>query len=197
MSREIFAFSIYAGAASGLILLPANRPLALTTFALALGSVACSAMIYIDTHRPFWAARLTLPKFFGTAALLGTTAAAALFAWTAPALAPACGIAATLIRTALFAWEQITHRRALRDPSAPAHCSALTIERLLPRAQLARMASFVISTIFSLIAIFGSSALVPVCAIIAFAATVAGQILERFTYFTASAAPRMPGGIPA
>ncbi len=188
MSREIFAFSIYAGAASGLILLPANLPLAVVTFALALGSVACSAMIYIDTHRPFWAARLTLPKFFGTAALLGTSAVAVL--------APVWGIAATVLRTALFVWERTTHRRALGDATAPAHLSALTISRLLPRVLVARTALFVVSTHFSLLAISGLSGLGALWAGIAFASTVASQILERHTYFTASAAPRMPGGIP-
>jgi heme exporter protein C len=32
---------------------------------------------------------------------------------------------------------------------------------------------------------------------IAFLTTTASQLLERHTYFTASAAPRMPGGVPA
>ena len=196
MSREIFAFSIYAGAASGLILLPANLPLAVATFALALGSVACSAMIYIDTHRPFWAARLTLPKFFGTTALLGATTAGALCAWIAPVLAPTFGITATIIRTTLFVWERLTYRRALGDAAAPAHHSALTVSRLLPRVVLARMVLFVVSTLFSLFGIFGLAGLGALWASIAFTSTVASQILERHIYFTASAAPRMPGGIP-
>ena len=196
MSREIVAFSGYAGMASAMILWPQNLLLAMATLGVALVSVACSAMIYIDTQRPFWSASRTLPKFFGTTALLGATTAGALFGWTAPALAPGFAIAATVIRTTLFAWEWSTYLRALRDPSAPTHRSALTIARLLQTILMTRVALFVVSTITSVLAIFNVAGLGAVWGTIAFVSTTSSQILERHTYFTASAAPRMPGGVP-
>jgi formate dehydrogenase iron-sulfur subunit len=197
MSREIAAFSVYAGAASGLLLFSHHLGLVLVTAALGIASVACSAMIYIDTHRPFWAASQTLPKFFGTTALLGATTAAALFGWTAPALAPACAIVATIIRTGLFGWEWATFLGALRNPTAAAHRSALVLARLLRPIMVARVVLFVASTVFSVMAIFNSAALGAIWGTIAFVTTTTSQLLERHTYFTASAAPRMPGGVPA
>jgi formate dehydrogenase iron-sulfur subunit len=197
MSREIAAFSAYAGAASGLLLFPTFGPLVWGTIALGIISVACSAMIYIDTHRPFWAASRTVPKFFGTAALLGATTSAALFGWTVPALAPACAIAATVIRTTLFGWEWAVFFPALRNPASPTHRSALTLARLLRPILQTRVALFVASTLFSFLAIFNTAGCGAVWGTIAFVTTTASQLLERHTYFTASSAPRMPGGVPA
>jgi DMSO reductase anchor subunit len=197
MSREIVAFSAYAGAASGMLLFPQHLGLAYGTLALGLVSVACSAMIYIDTRRPFWAASRTVPKFFGTTALLGATTAGALFGWTAPALAPACAIAATIIRTTLFAWEWSTFVAALHNPGAETHRSALTIARLLRHIVVTRILLFVASTIASVFAIFNVAGLGAIWGSLAWVTTTSSQVLERHTYFTASAAPRMPGGVPA
>jgi DMSO reductase anchor subunit/NAD-dependent dihydropyrimidine dehydrogenase PreA subunit len=197
MSREIAAFSAYAGTASGLLLFPQYSLLIWATVGLGLISVACSAMIYIDTHRPFWAANRTLPKFFGTTALLGATTSAALFGWTSPALAPVCAIAATVIRTALFGWEWATFLTALRNPADATHRSALVLARLLRPIVVGRVILFVASTIFSVLAIFNADGLGAIWGTIAFVTTTTSQLLERHTYFTASAAPRMPGGVPA
>ena len=197
MSREIVAFSAYAGAASAMILFPHRLDAALGALAMAVVSVACSAMIYVDTRRPFWAASRTFPKFFGTAALLGATTSAALFGWMAPDLAPAFAIAATVIRTLLFGWESATYYSALRRPESPTHRSALTISRLLRHIVVARSMLFVASTVASVCAIFNVAGLGAVWGSIAFVTTTTSQILERNTYFTAAAAPRMPGGVPA
>jgi formate dehydrogenase iron-sulfur subunit len=197
MSREIVAFSAYAGAASGILLFPQRLDVAVATLGIALISVACSAMIYIDTRRPFWAASRTLPKFFGTTALLGATTTAALFGWAAPDLAPACAVAATIIRTALFAWEWATFLPALRNPASPTHRSALTLARLLRSIVVMRVVLFVASTFASICAIFNVAGLGAVWGSLAFITTTTSQILERNTYFTAAAAPRMPGGVPA
>lgn len=197
MSREIVAFSAYAGAASLLVLLPHNLLVSAGALGMAVVSVFCSAMIYIDTQRPYWAAGRTLPKFFGTAALLGTATAGALFGWTAPALAPGLVLAATLIRVALFSWEANVLLRTLRDPSAPTYRSALVLTRLMRPIVTSRVILFVISTVFSIMAIFNAGGSVAVWATIAFISTLAAQILERHAYFAAAASPRMPGGVPA
>jgi DMSO reductase anchor subunit len=197
MSREIIAFSAYAAAATALVFGPHHYGVSIATAALAFVGVGCSAMIYIDTRRPFWAAQRTLPKFFGTTALLGATIAAALFGWTAPSLAPAWAIAATIIRTGLFAWEWSTFLPALRQPRSPIHRSALVLARLQQSIVVARVFLFVASTAFSIMAIFNLAAGGAIWGTIAFVTTTTSQMLERHTFFTASAAPRMPGGVPA
>ena len=197
MSREIMVLSAYAVAATALLFASHHAGLSIATALLALVGVGCSAMIYIDTRRPFWAAQRTLPKFFGTTALLGTTTAAALFGWTAPLLAPACAIAATIIRTVLFAWEWSTFLPALRNPKSRTHRSALVLARLQRSIVAARVFLFVASSVFSIMAIFNLAGAGAIWGTIAFVTTTTSQMLERHTYFTASAAPRMPGGVPA
>jgi DMSO reductase anchor subunit len=85
MSREDSAFAILGGLATLSAVAAWLSPLkdfvpmlAIATALLGGISVFTSAMIYVDTHRDFWSARLTFPKFFGTALLLGTTTAAAV-----------------------------------------------------------------------------------------------------------------------
>jgi Fe-S-cluster-containing dehydrogenase component/DMSO reductase anchor subunit len=225
MSREILAFSIFAGAsfaamAAAFPISPLAAPLSALmepvrawlepgaylalAGAVPLGLVAVftSAMIYIDTHRAFWRPALTFGKFFGTTFLLGSAGAAVVLGWTDrfdPAdLSKAVAtfaIAATIIRTALFVWEYTTFSRALRDAADPIHKSARIVCTLLPWMKPARTALFAASTVFGLLAIFGVGGIPAVWATLSFSTTFASQILERYTFFTAVVAPRMPGGL--
>jgi formate dehydrogenase iron-sulfur subunit len=223
MSREILAFGLLAAAAGACALagvaawlrprwqMPmfsevgnATPLLAWVTTMLGLGAVYCSAMIYIDTRRPFWRAAVTLPKFCGTTLLLGTTMAAFVLGWVAAGLDPAtaaaargCAIAATFIRTALFAWEATGFLSALRDPAHENHRPALTIWTLRRSAAVARPLLFVASTAFGLYAITHGGLAAAVAATVAGVTTTASQIIERYFYFTAVVAPRMPGGVTA
>jgi Fe-S-cluster-containing dehydrogenase component/DMSO reductase anchor subunit len=211
MSREILAFSIYAAASTATVAcawIPMLRDLlpvaALGTAALGLVSVFTSAMIYIDTRRPFWAARLTGPKFFGTTLLLGTTfAAAGLAVIDALGLAEltsaatTAAVVATMIRTALFLWERSTYQHALVSATDPAHRSARTIATLLPWLPKVRLTLFVISTVTGVLAIAGGFSFQVVFAVLAAVSTFSSHVLERYTFFTAAASPRMPGGVPA
>ncbi len=190
MSREIIAFSAYAGSAALLALIPQNPLLSVGTAALALAGVYCSAMIYIDTERPAWARGITFYRFFGTTALLGATAGGCILAWTGAAAAIGFAAAATVIRTWLFLSEQLQCARALRTPEAPGHRAALTAMTMLPGVLRWRVSLFAASSIFSVIAMLSPS---PLWATLALLTTTAGCVLERYTFFTASAAPRMPG----
>ena len=69
-SRELIAFSVFIGAlgAHVVILHPLTAIFAAVT---GFAAVFCSAMIYVDTRRPFWNAPMTFGKFFGTTLLLG------------------------------------------------------------------------------------------------------------------------------
>ena len=220
MSREILAFSIFAGAAAaftgaalwnaGVALVPAlsvverfvspsqfAAPLAGVTAVLGLVGVYCSAMIYVDTRRAFWSRELTFVRFFGTTFLLGTAATAAVLAWTgggaAGGVASAFAIVATVIRAALFGWEFQNLRRSLGDAGDPNHRSALVIWTLRRPLVLAHAGLFGGSTLFGLLAITGAGWSGAACATLSFLLTVASQTIERYFFFTAVVAPRMPG----
>jgi hypothetical protein len=85
---------------------------------------------------------------------------------------------------------------SLRDPCSSAHQSALVIARLLRSIMATRVVLFIASTIFSIMAIFNIAGFAAIWGTIAFFTTTSSQLLERHTYFTASSAPRMPGGVP-
>jgi formate dehydrogenase iron-sulfur subunit len=209
MSREILVFGLFAGAAvvaAGLCWFAPGSGASLVASAaaasLGLAAVFTSAMIYVDTRRAFWRPSLTFGKFYGTALLLGATAAAAVTGW-ADRFHPAdmaraviaCAIVATIIRTVLFAWETGVFIRALRRPHSPIHRSAETIRVLLPWIPGVRAVLFSASTALSLMAILGVADAAVLWASVAFVTTLSSQLLERCTFFTAVHAPRMPGGV--
>ncbi|MDB6155657.1 MAG: hypothetical protein JWL90_4110 [Chthoniobacteraceae bacterium] len=219
MSREIFAFGIFAGAAaactvccvweplSGLIpilrqvelfIQPAAfaMPLAIFTAMLAFLGVYCSAMIYIDTQRPFWKRELTIPRFFGTTILLGCSGAASILAWLNPAgqadLTALLLSGAALLRIALFTWESQNFTADLADTEELNHRSALTIwslRRPLLWLFCALSAGAVLASFIGATHRGG--------AMIAFALSFGAHLVERYFYFTAVVAPRMPGGVAA
>jgi len=224
MSREILAFSAFAAPAAalaGLSVLPFiapwlptiaattnhlgqlaqfSAPLLHSAALLGLFAVFCSAMIYVDTHRPFWSGDLTFPKFFGTTLLLGSAATAAILAWivvqTGSPLAEAArifAITATIIRTALFGWEFQNLRLSLSDTDHPAHRSAQIIWKLQRPLVLTRGLLFVGSTVFGLLAITSSGLITAIAATLSFPLTLTSQVIERYFFFTSVVAPRMPG----
>jgi formate dehydrogenase iron-sulfur subunit len=211
MSREILAFSVYAAALTATLAVAwissLRDLLPLFVFgsgALGLISVFTSAMIYIDTRRPFWAARFTTLRFFGTTFLLGSAFAAAGLALIdffdlaeLTSAATSAAVAATVFRTGLFLWERSNYQSSLADPDDPARRSALTISTLLPWLPKLRATLFTISTIAGILAIAGGFGVQAVFALLAAASTFAAEIFERYSFFTAAASPRMPGGVSA
>jgi Fe-S-cluster-containing dehydrogenase component/DMSO reductase anchor subunit len=195
MSREIIMLSGYAALAAMLVCLPGNALIAQATALMASVGIACSAMIYVDTKRPAWSAGLVFTKFFGTTLLLGATGGAVWAGWLAPDLAPLLAILATAIRTALFVREWTVLQSAKSNSASLFHPGAQVVFRLLRPVLAARVTLFVASTVFSIMAIFNTAHHGPVWATIAFILTFAAQVLERYTFFRACSAPRMPGGI--
>ena len=53
----------------------------LTSIPLGLAGLYCSAMIYIATKRQLWRQQRTLPRFFGTVAVVGFAVAATIFTY--------------------------------------------------------------------------------------------------------------------
>ena len=190
MSREILAFSLLAGAAmmtcGSIHFQVLALPITLCTALLGLAAIFTSAMIYVDTRRPFWQAALTHGKFFGTAVVLGLAAAAAL------TLNPALVFAALVPRAILIGWEQSRNRQALDDDTAAWHPSARVMNVRLMEVMEAREAAFSLSFVLSVLAMAGFGVAYCTAALLVIAVTA--QVLERYTFFVASMGLRMPGG---
>jgi Fe-S-cluster-containing dehydrogenase component/DMSO reductase anchor subunit len=221
MSREILVFSIFAGAAaaaafacvlyspvvsamvSQLAPFSVDRirdlaPLLGGASALtALAGIFCSGMIYIDTRRPAWCASATFPKFFGTSAMLGTAAGAVMITLLSKGTSLSTGMIVTAAAVALLhlGWEVAGFFRALIDEDALAHWSARTAWDLLRPQVEARAALLILGIAFLLAAIFSDVAGPVASVIVAFVLLFASAALERYCFFTACDAPRMPGGI--
>ncbi|MGB8352548.1 MAG: DmsC/YnfH family molybdoenzyme membrane anchor subunit [Chthoniobacteraceae bacterium] len=221
MSREIFAFSIFAAPAAAFMgaalwnvatgLIPKLRllerfinpshftePLAVATALLGVLGVICSAMIYIDTRRIYWRGGLTFVKFFGTAVLLGAAGISMVIAWTGfftggdmQYPARVFMLAALVFRVALFARESAGFRQALLNPRDLDHRSSLTIWKLRRPLITALCALFAGSLFFGMLAITGTG--VAVSSALFFLLTLGSQIIERYFFFTAVVAYRMPG----
>ena len=204
LSREIIAFNGMAGLATGVgavafvpVLAPFAPLLLWGTAAAGAVAVFTSIMVYVDTRRPFWSMELTSGKFAGTALLLGAATAAATWAWSAHPAAHAAALAAWGLRLTLSAWEQWKLRAALRDSSSTWHRSALIMTRLQTDWNRDRRLLLLLS-----------GGVLPVCALLlpaiaaplltlSLLATLASQLMERRQFFTAAAAPHMPGCRPA
>jgi formate dehydrogenase iron-sulfur subunit len=195
MSREIIAFSAYAGLAALLVCAPGNALIAQATALMGVIGISCSAMIYVDTKRPSWPAAIVFTKFLGTALLLGAAGGAVWAGWLAPALAPLLGSISLLLRTALFAWEYSTLSRAHGDLASPLHRSVETAFRFLKPALVCYAILFALSVGCSALAILNVAGPGLSWGVIAFLSTLIAQVLERCVFFTASAPLRMPGAI--
>jgi Fe-S-cluster-containing dehydrogenase component/DMSO reductase anchor subunit len=217
MSREILAFTVFAGSAAAFtgaagwetiarwmpavrfverFIQPAQFSAPLSVFTAMLGVVAvwCSAMIYVDTRRAFWSRELTFTKFFGTTLVLGSAGTAAVLCWCGPAEAiRASAWIAAVARTALFGWEFQNMRRALRHTDDPNHRSALVMWRLQRPLLFVRVLLFAAASATGVIAITAHGFVGAAFATLAFLLTTASQVIERYVFFTAVIAPRMPG----
>jgi formate dehydrogenase iron-sulfur subunit len=197
--------SAWLGRASAVAVGPASR---IALGVLGLIALHCSAMIYRDTPRAFWATRVTSAKFLltgaagGLAALLVLGVAAALRVPSLAAGLAACGRwicmalpAAVLIKLAVEARIQ---RHADDQEPTPLKKTALLLRGPLRTAHAWRFNAAVLGgfilPMFWLYrdrADFGAGDLVLALSILA--AVLAGEWLERYLFFTACVPPRMPG----
>ena len=193
MSREILAFGMFAGAgaayAAALWLRPALAPpLALGTVFLAVVGVACSAMIYVDTRRPWWTARATFARFFGAAVILG------LHALAIAANSPVALGAGVLAQFLFGAGQAAAEARAIDDEDHPWHRSARTAKMLMSGVRELRATAILLSVALAALAFAFSPRVMAVLACVPAAAAV---LSERLMFFCAAASPRMPGGVPS
>lgn len=213
MSREIVAFGGFFGltvALTVLALLPEAWSLlaasvqqnlllqvARVTAAIGLFSIGCSAMIYIDTRRPSWAWSQVIPKFFGTVIVTGlfggailTAAHSALLALSRTLLS--VGLIAFLL---LFLWEFGVGLYALQAKRHPLRAPSKLIWFRLPHLSYLRITIAASIAALSLLvdrlptgSQFWLTLLICVLSVI----WILG---ERYIFFAAAVAPRMPGGV--
>lgn len=207
LSREILAFSAFAGlaivyaATAWLVPVVQLRPLGFGVAAAGGFAVFCSAMIYASTGRPFWNAPTTLIKFALTCAVLGLPLAL-LIQLASASLPPerATSMCAWLAAAAAIklSLESSIFLRLRTRQHTPLKRTALlmvgdlgltTFKRffigiiggvLLPALLYTAFAS--LSPLF----VFFAVGLVLVLCLI-------GELLERYLFFTAVVAPKMPG----
>ncbi|QDT21203.1 DmsC/YnfH family molybdoenzyme membrane anchor subunit [Gimesia chilikensis] len=225
LSREILAFGVFAGAAqvyAGLTwfagsLLPSWQVWqpAAGWLVSALGAVGifCSIMIYVFTKREFWSFEATTTKFVLTAALLGiastwvvifalnltvnSAATNLLLAQAGPILSKAL-IVTTVLK---LGFETSIFRYLLRRQNSPLKRSALLMSGELSSVTLARFACGILGGILMPLFLLNQQTqpvqnltLFLIVSIL-FIACLAGELLERYLFFSAVAAPRMPGVI--
>jgi Fe-S-cluster-containing dehydrogenase component/DMSO reductase anchor subunit len=177
VSREIVAFGAFAGLAALHFVLGGRSALvgAAAAVAGALG-VGCSVMLYAVTHRAWWSFARTFSRFAGTAVVLGL---AALLAVGVNGLVRPLGLA--------LAAKLAVELAPLGHLGDRAHGelkrSALLLVTHLRRSFVVRIALAVLG--FALAALGAP--------VVGLAVLVGGELLERVLYFSAAAAPRMPG----
>jgi formate dehydrogenase iron-sulfur subunit len=213
MSREIVAFAAYSGLALALTILALLPPasshfapsvqqnlllqMARMTAAIGLFSIACSAMIYIDTRRQSWAWSQVIPKFFGTMIVTGLFGGALLTAvypmlFTLSRSLLSAGLAAFLL---LFLWEFSVNFHALQSRHHPLRISSKLIWLRLRKLSYLRITLAALTAALGLLANrlptdFQFWLTLLICVLSAI--WILG---ERYIFFVATVAPRMPGGV--
>lgn len=221
LSREIVAFGLFAVAACAYaaicLLLPGSPVSWWLGGVVALTGIVgvfCSVMIYVFTRREFWSFGRTAVRFTLSAAVLGIAAtwlsilAFELFAdasqaglisqQTGPGLVQA--LIATTATKLLFDAALLRHLWS-RRPS-PLKRSAQLLVGPLSSSSLARFAAGLLGGIVMPLFLWNELAsgdprgvFLVISVGLLFAACLAGELLERYQFFAACAAPRMPGQV--
>jgi hypothetical protein len=113
-----------------------------------------------------------------------------------PRAHPLC-IAALVLGLLHTANDLAAFHRSLADDTAPAHRSARTVKQLLRHVLDLRACAFLAFAGAGLLALFLQGTAQALAATIAFVGLASAAIAERYCFFTAVDAPRMPGGIAA
>lgn len=219
LSREILAFGLFAGAAvtfaASLWLLPSatvlHAGLGAIVAATGIVGVFCSVMIYVFTQREFWSFDLTAAKFTLTAAILGIAGT-----WLSILLLGTIGEApaafdlqqeigdrlarAMIITMSLKLFIELWFLRHLADRHhRPLKRSAQLMFGTLANSTLARFAAGFLGGVAMPLFLLEQGGRLATkhifIVLMMFAACLAGEILERFQFFAAVSAPRMPGNV--
>ncbi len=221
LSREIVAFGLFAALATTYCaavsfpidaIQPFRGPLAWSVAVVGVVAVFCSVMIYVATWRECWNFPRTALRFGLSMGLLGATASSftLLLLSSVASSARIQALAAEAVPLTLRLLAVLAAAKLLWEASAFFHLSsrrmtamkrsALLMAHPLSHMALARFALGLLGGIvLPLLVIIngGHSGTVEWIVMLGMlaGACVLGEILERYLFFAAAAAPRMPGGI--
>jgi DMSO reductase anchor subunit len=188
LSREAMVFGAWFPVATLTLIEPDIMRVAA---AIGVVGLMCSVMIYVDTHRTFWRWTQTAPRFFGSAILLG--AATTLALGIAPlASAVVIGLM-TLMKLACDARIMRSLDEWDEDEIPPA---SVTSARLLAgplRGIFGARVSMALVAGLLLPALVVTQQWTGYGAWIVFAIVLATDLVERYLFFRAVDAPKMPG----
>ena len=159
------------------------------TAAVGIAGIFCSSMIYIDTHRHLWRAAQTFPRFFGTGLVLG-------FA-TLVAATPTIPYIFSLLAAVLF--KLSVEARVLRpldeddDTPTAARKTAQMLDGPLRVVHGLRIVSALLAAPLALFIHYNQISEIFSWGILLL--LLASELAERYLYFRAVVAPKMPGVI--
>lgn len=180
-----------------------------------LGAVFCSMMIYAKTPRQFWSFPISSLKFFGTAAVLGLASVYAFGTWVSYFVsdvstgtylkewgnALALGLVVVTFLKLLF--EGSLFVNLLRDEPTQLKRAAVLMKRELLKVTLLRFSTGILGGLLplwplltALITGIPNHASIEVhlgLSVTALCLLIIGEISERYLFFSAASAPKMPG----
>jgi len=157
-----------------------------------LAAVYCSAKIYIFTGRTFWKAKRTLTAFSGAAIVIGLATAAAVAA-AAGSPSPVLAWLAIVAAASKLLCEALVLRH-LEDADGDLRLTAKLLLGPLRPVTSARLVCCAVGVVCLLLA--GLGAAPSITAALGTIALLAGELAERWLYFSAVVPLRMPGGTP-
>ncbi len=224
LSREVLAFALFTTMATVYVALAVVAPgpfaaawgvrAALLALVVATGfaGVTCSVLVYHVVRRPFWRAHISGVKFLGTAVVLGpATALAALgiaslrqpdmLTWPGSS-SPLVAVAVCLIVASsakLWFEARLVRGFGTSELAALRQTALLLVGSLQRPAGLRRLLGVVGGVVLPALAAMAAATANPgataAAAIAALLISVAGEISERYLFFTAVVRPKMPGGL--
>lgn len=168
-------------------LIPTSRALTVSVAGVGFLGLACSVMIYADTRRHFWRAAQTAPRFFGTAVVLGCASANVL----QPSAFYTLGLIAALLAKLAIETRSL---RTLDDDDerpTPAWHTAQLLSGPLRLATSYRYVSAIAVLFLGAAILGGASSFIFACLVAALA--FSSELTERYLFFRAVYAPKMPG----
>lgn len=221
LSREIVGFGLFAGAASAYTAAAwldshgydigetTQRLLGVATAVMGVAAVMCSVMIYVDTQREFWNFGATTRKFLLTCLLLGVPVAV-LSALGGSLVLTSIDPTLVIAQIARPLWQVLftaTAIKLLAEASVfvslaqtrhtPLRRTATLMAGELARATFARFALGIIGGMVLPLVMMNSPTLAPstatILASLSLVMLFAGEVLERYLFFAAVVAPKMPG----
>jgi DMSO reductase anchor subunit/ferredoxin len=220
LSREIVAFGLFAGLAmaGAAIDLHSAESIEIRGLSMMLDSavvcfgvagVACSAMIYHSTGRPFWHLSTVGLKFFLTTVILGSagvllfvalheTSMLATHAESPGRVRPDLAVIVLLATAAKIAIETLPLANLAAKSHTPLKRSMILLIGELRPVTTVRYVSAAAGILALVALLYGRMpADAPsraALAGLAFVCLLAGELCERHLFFAAAVSPRMPGG---